>query len=161
MRNPRVAGFLWPCVAVRGGSVVDDFFWVLYMKVLRRFMWVDFLWNLVKDFRNLGWKTADVVGFVAPLVYLGGGHTDNVWPPRQGVIQDNHLMSLQFFKGLFIRSNVTISFWQPDLNIYSPPIFQGSVQYFLKTWYYNRSHSSFLLSISLQGSLYKAIRSMH
>ena len=25
MRNPRVAGNLWSCVAVRGGSVVDDF----------------------------------------------------------------------------------------------------------------------------------------
>ena len=28
MRNPRVAGNLWPCVAVHGGSVVDDFFWI-------------------------------------------------------------------------------------------------------------------------------------
>ena len=24
MRNPRVAGNLWPCVAVRGGSVAED-----------------------------------------------------------------------------------------------------------------------------------------
>ena len=70
MRNPRVAGNLWPCVAARGGSVVDDFFWVLCIKVLRRLLWVDFLWNLVRNFRNLGWKTADVVGLVAILVYI-------------------------------------------------------------------------------------------
>ena len=52
-----------------------------------------------------------------PLVYFGNGHSDNVWQPRQGVIRVNHRMSLQFFKGLFMRSNVTISFWQPDLYI--------------------------------------------
>ena len=49
MRNPRVAGNLWPCVAVRGGSVVDDFFWVLYIKVLRRFMWVDFFCEILSE----------------------------------------------------------------------------------------------------------------
>ena len=63
-------GNLWPCVAVRGGSVVDDFFWVLYIKVLRRFLWVDFLWDLVRSFRNLEWETADVVGLLTILVYI-------------------------------------------------------------------------------------------
>ena len=53
--------------------------WVLYIKVLRRFLWVDFLWNLVRNFRNPGWETADVVGLVATLVYFGSGHFDSVW----------------------------------------------------------------------------------
>ena len=70
MRNPRVAGNLWRCVVVHGGSVVDDFFWVLYIKVLRKFMWVDFLWNLVRNFRNPGWESAGFVELVAILVYI-------------------------------------------------------------------------------------------
>ena len=63
-------GNLWPFVVVRGGSVVDDFFWVLYIKVLRRFLCVDFLWNLVRSFRNLGWESAGLVELVAILVYI-------------------------------------------------------------------------------------------
>ena len=38
--------------------------------------------------------------------------------------------------------------------------FQGLVQYFLKVWYFAFSHIFFLLSISFQRSLYKAIRGM-
>ena len=45
-------------------------FRVLYIKVFRRFLWVDFLWNLVRNFRNPRWETAGVVGLVAILVYI-------------------------------------------------------------------------------------------
>ena len=57
-------------MAVRGGSVVDDFFWVLCIKVLRRLLWVDFLLNLVRNFRNPGWESAGFVELVAILVYI-------------------------------------------------------------------------------------------
>ena len=38
---------------------------------------------IVRNFRNPRWETADVVGLIATLVYFGGGHSDNVWQPRQ------------------------------------------------------------------------------
>ena len=37
MRNPRVAGNLWPCVAVHGGSVAEDLFGFCTLKSLEDF----------------------------------------------------------------------------------------------------------------------------
>ena len=62
-----ICGRAWRCVVP---PLLMIFSWVFYVKVLRRFLWVDFLWNLVRSFRNLGWKTVDVVGLVTILVYI-------------------------------------------------------------------------------------------
>ena len=41
-------------------------FWVLYIKVLRRFLWVDFLWNLVRNFRNPRWRLQTLLNLLPP-----------------------------------------------------------------------------------------------
>ena len=59
-------------MAVRGGAWWLRCWWFFldFFKVLRRFLWVDFLWNLVRSFRNLGWESAGLVGLVAIFVYI-------------------------------------------------------------------------------------------
>ena len=132
MRNPRVAGFLWPCVAVRGGSVVDDFFWVLYIKVLRRFMWVDFLWNLVRNFRNPGWESAGFVELVAILVYIV-------------------VLMLAALTGGWLRLDLRVKREMMSHH------FQTSVQTFLTLSAFEFAKYNF----ELHKPLYKAIRGMH
>ena len=60
-----------------GGSVAKDLFGFCTSKSLEDFFGLIFLRNLVRNFRNPGWETADVVGLVATLVYFGGGHSDS------------------------------------------------------------------------------------
>ena len=71
MRNPRVC---WEFVAVRGGAWLLRCWWFFSgfctSKSLEDFCGLIFLWNLVRSFRNLGWKIVDVVGLVTILVYI-------------------------------------------------------------------------------------------
>ena len=114
MRNPRVC---WEFLAARGGAwwlrCWWFLFWVLYIKVLRRFLWVDFLWNLVRSFRNLGWETVDVVGLITILVYivvlmlaaLTGG-----WL-RLDLRVKREMVSHHFFVSLHWMSSFIFKFW--------------------------------------------------
>ena len=131
---------LWGFVAVRGGSVVDDFFWVLYIKVLRRFLWVDFLWNLVRSFRNLGWESAGFVELVAILVYIV-------------------VLMLAALTGGWLRLDLRVKREMVSHHFFCFSIFyfQTLVQIFLTLSAFEFAKSDF----ELHKPLYKAIRGMH
>ena len=67
MRNPRVVGNFWWRVMATLCTLFSGF---CCLKSLEDFCVLIFLWNLVRSFRNLEEETADIVKFVAILVFI-------------------------------------------------------------------------------------------
>ena len=55
------------------GSIAEVFFWVLYTKVLSKFLWVDFFVKSCQKLLKFRMEFVALAGFVGSLVYIGGG----------------------------------------------------------------------------------------
>ena len=73
-------------------------FWVLYTIVLRRFLCVDFLWNLVRNFRNPEWSLQRLLDLLPPWSTLAVAILTTLDNPGREWLQSNHWVSLLFSK---------------------------------------------------------------